>query len=88
MPSSFCHTICARCPEHTDAELAEIKRQIRWRRGNCGLFAAWGAVASGAVVEGEELALRRAYNPVEIDPLTVGLVEAHGTESPRCALAP
>jgi acyl transferase domain-containing protein len=39
-------------------------------------------------VEGEELALRRAYNPVEIDPLTVGLVEAHGTESPRCALAP
>ena len=33
-------------------------------------------------VEGEELALRRAYDPVEIDPLTVGLVEAHGTGTP------
>jgi len=33
-------------------------------------------------VEGEELALRRAYEPVEIDPLTVGLVEAHGTGTP------
>jgi len=33
-------------------------------------------------VEGEEFALRRAYEPVHIDPLTVGLVEAHGTGTP------
>src|SRR5579871_3759009 len=33
-------------------------------------------------VEGEELALRRAYEPVNIDPLTVGLLEAHGTGTP------
>jgi acyl transferase domain-containing protein len=33
-------------------------------------------------VEGEEMALRRAYEPVEIDPLTVGLLEAHGTGTP------
>jgi acyl transferase domain-containing protein len=33
-------------------------------------------------VEGEELALRRAYEPAEIDPLTVGLLEAHGTGTP------
>src|SRR5580658_6373207 len=33
-------------------------------------------------VEGEELALRRAYDPVGIDPLSVGLVEAHGTGTP------
>jgi len=33
-------------------------------------------------LEGEELALRRAYEPAEIDPLTVGLLEAHGTGTP------
>ena len=33
-------------------------------------------------LEGEELALRRAYEPAGIDPLTVGLVEAHGTGTP------
>jgi acyl transferase domain-containing protein len=33
-------------------------------------------------VEGEETALRRAYEPVGIDPRTVGLVEAHGTGTP------
>jgi len=33
-------------------------------------------------LEGEELALRRAYEPVGINPLTVGLVEAHGTGTP------
>jgi acyl transferase domain-containing protein len=33
-------------------------------------------------VEGEEMALRRAYEPVDIDPLTVGLIEAHGTGTP------
>ena len=33
-------------------------------------------------VEGEELALRRAYEPAGIDPLTVGLLEAHGTGTP------
>ena len=33
-------------------------------------------------IEGEEYALRRAYEPVGIDPLTVGLVEAHGTGTP------
>ena len=33
-------------------------------------------------LEGEELALRRAYEPVAIDPLTVGLLEAHGTGTP------
>lgn len=33
-------------------------------------------------VEGEEAALRRAYEPVAIDPLTVGLIEAHGTGTP------
>jgi acyl transferase domain-containing protein len=30
-------------------------------------------------VEGEELALRRAYEDAAIDPATVGLIEAHGT---------
>jgi acyl transferase domain-containing protein len=33
-------------------------------------------------VEGEETALRRAYEPTGIDPLTIGLVEAHGTGTP------
>jgi acyl transferase domain-containing protein len=33
-------------------------------------------------LEGEELALRRAYEPARIDPLTVGLLEAHGTGTP------
>jgi acyl transferase domain-containing protein len=33
-------------------------------------------------LEGEELALRRAYEPAGIDPLTVGLLEAHGTGTP------
>jgi acyl transferase domain-containing protein len=33
-------------------------------------------------LEGEELALRRAYEPVGIDTLTVGLLEAHGTGTP------
>ena len=33
-------------------------------------------------LEGEELALRRAYERVGIDPLTVGLLEAHGTGTP------
>src|SRR5215210_1283537 len=30
-------------------------------------------------VEGEELALRRAYEASGIDPRSVGLIEAHGT---------
>jgi acyl transferase domain-containing protein len=30
-------------------------------------------------VEGEELALRRAYDATDISPKTVGLIEAHGT---------
>ena len=30
-------------------------------------------------VEGEELALRRAYEGAGVDPRTVGLIEAHGT---------
>jgi acyl transferase domain-containing protein/phosphopantetheinyl transferase (holo-ACP synthase) len=33
-------------------------------------------------VEGETLAIRRAYDTTGIDPLTVGLVEAHGTGIP------
>ncbi len=33
-------------------------------------------------VEGEELALRRAYEPAGIDPLSIGLLEAHGTGTP------
>jgi acyl transferase domain-containing protein len=33
-------------------------------------------------VEGEELALRRAYEMAGLSPLTVGLVEAHGTATP------
>jgi acyl transferase domain-containing protein/phosphopantetheinyl transferase (holo-ACP synthase) len=33
-------------------------------------------------VEGEEAALRRAYEPAGIDPLSVGLLEAHGTGTP------
>jgi acyl transferase domain-containing protein len=33
-------------------------------------------------LEGEETALRRAYEPVAIDPLTIGLLEAHGTGTP------
>jgi len=33
-------------------------------------------------VEGEELALRRAYEGTGIDPATVGLIEAHGTAMP------
>ncbi|MGH2894726.1 MAG: type I polyketide synthase, partial [Solirubrobacteraceae bacterium] len=33
-------------------------------------------------VEGEELALRRAYEAAGVSPLTVGLLEAHGTGTP------
>jgi acyl transferase domain-containing protein/4'-phosphopantetheinyl transferase EntD/acyl carrier protein len=33
-------------------------------------------------VEGEELAMRRAYERSGVDPRTVGLVEAHGTGTP------
>jgi acyl transferase domain-containing protein/phosphopantetheinyl transferase len=33
-------------------------------------------------LEGEELALRRAYEAAEISPRTVGLIEAHGTATP------
>lgn len=33
-------------------------------------------------LEGEELALRRAYEDAGVDPSTVGLVEAHGTATP------
>ncbi|MFH0340928.1 MAG: beta-ketoacyl synthase N-terminal-like domain-containing protein [Chromatiales bacterium] len=33
-------------------------------------------------VEGEELALRRAYSHTDISPDTVGLIEAHGTATP------
>ena len=33
-------------------------------------------------VEGEELALRRAYETAGVDPRTVGLIEAHGTGTP------
>lgn len=33
-------------------------------------------------VEGQELALRRAYEMAGLDPSTVGLIEAHGTATP------
>jgi acyl transferase domain-containing protein/phosphopantetheinyl transferase len=33
-------------------------------------------------VEGEELALRRAYQDAGVDPSTIGLIEAHGTATP------
>ncbi len=33
-------------------------------------------------VDGEELALRRAYEAAEIPPQTIGLIEAHGTGTP------
>jgi len=33
-------------------------------------------------VEGEVLALRRAYEKAEVSPRTVGLIEAHGTGTP------
>jgi acyl transferase domain-containing protein len=33
-------------------------------------------------VEGEELAIRRAYQQTGIDPRTIGLLEAHGTATP------
>jgi acyl transferase domain-containing protein len=33
-------------------------------------------------LEGEELALRRAYEDAGVDPTTVGLIEAHGTATP------
>src|SRR5204863_6731612 len=33
-------------------------------------------------VEGEELALRRAYDLSEVSPDSVGLIEAHGTGTP------
>ncbi len=33
-------------------------------------------------LEGEELALRRAYEDAQVDPATVGLIEAHGTGTP------
>jgi acyl transferase domain-containing protein len=33
-------------------------------------------------LEGEETALRRAYEPHAIDPLSIGLLEAHGTGTP------
>jgi acyl transferase domain-containing protein len=33
-------------------------------------------------VEGEELAIRRAYRQADLDPATIGLIEAHGTATP------
>src|SRR6185503_8241453 len=33
-------------------------------------------------IEGEELALRRAYEAAGVDPSTVELIEAHGTATP------
>lgn len=33
-------------------------------------------------VDGEELALRRAYEMAGVDPATIGLIEAHGTGTP------
>jgi acyl transferase domain-containing protein len=38
-----------------------------------------GASVLAPQTDGEELALRRAYEDAEIDPATVGLIEAHGT---------
>ncbi len=41
-----------------------------------------GASVMAPRVEGEELALRRAYAQAGVSPLTIGLVEAHGTGTP------
>src|SRR5581483_6447482 len=41
-----------------------------------------GASVMAPRVEGEELALRRAYESSGVDPATVGLIEAHGTGTP------
>jgi acyl transferase domain-containing protein/phosphopantetheinyl transferase len=41
-----------------------------------------GAGVMAPRVEGEEMALRRAYEDAQLDPLTVGLIEAHGTATP------
>ncbi|MGZ4195320.1 MAG: beta-ketoacyl synthase N-terminal-like domain-containing protein [Solirubrobacteraceae bacterium] len=41
-----------------------------------------GTTVMAPRVEGEELALRRAYAAAGISPLTVGLLEAHGTGTP------
>src|SRR5262249_23260558 len=41
-----------------------------------------GATLMSPRVEGQVLALERAYEQAEIDPLSVGLVEAHGTATP------
>jgi acyl transferase domain-containing protein/phosphopantetheinyl transferase len=38
-----------------------------------------GASVLAPRIEGEELALRRAYEQAGVDPQTVGLIEAHGT---------
>ena len=41
-----------------------------------------GAGVMAPRVEGEELALRRAYEDAQVDPASVGLIEAHGTATP------
>lgn len=41
-----------------------------------------GVAVMAPRVEGEELALRRAYEAAGVSPATVGLIEAHGTGTP------
>jgi acyl transferase domain-containing protein/phosphopantetheinyl transferase (holo-ACP synthase) len=61
------------------------------RDGNCiyALLRGIGIASDGRAlgvlaprVEGEETALRRAYKEADVDPATIGLLEAHGTGTP------
>ena len=69
-----------------------LKRRVDAERDGSRIYAVVKTVGSSSDgrgksvvaprVEGEELALRRAYEAAGIDPGTVGLLEAHGTAMP------
>lgn len=72
--------------------MAVLKRRSQAERDGDRIYAlvkGTGVASDGRAVgvlaprvEGEELALRRAYDAGDIDPATVGLIEAHGTGTP------
>lgn len=72
--------------------MAVLKRRSQAERDGDRIYAlvkGTGVASDGRAVgvlaprvEGEELALRRAYEAGDIDPATVGLIEAHGTGTP------
>src|SRR5262245_33665842 len=69
--------------------MAVLKRRSQAERDGDRIYAfvkGSGVASDGRAVsvlapriEGEELALRRAYSAASIDPQTIGLIEAHGT---------